>query len=110
MIPKRMIDSTQFKSLSSKAQLLAILMQTHWTFYKPIPLGVREVAKLLKIGKSTASRVLKELIRNNFIIQENESHFIHCESTGNRPKAYSLTWMPYKKYGTSPTGLWEKNN
>ena len=108
VLPKRMVDSDQFKALSVNAQIIAVHLHSHWSFWKPTDFGCREGAKILHSSKTTASRALKELADHNFIIQEDESIFLNVSSTGNRPRKWSLTWLPFHKYGKTPSKKWEK--
>ena len=108
VLPKRMIDSNQFKALSANAQIIAVHLHSHWSFWKPIDFGCREGADILHASKTTASRALKELADHNFIIQEDESVFLNVSSTGNQPRKWSLTWLPFQTYGKAPSKKWEK--
>ncbi|MFK5895002.1 MAG: hypothetical protein QM504_17430 [Pseudomonadota bacterium] len=107
-IPKRMVESESFTSLSSSAKALILCLHSHWSFYKPIDMGVRGAGKMLNCSKDVAGRALKELESNKFIVMHEPSNFIHSSSLGNRPKSWILTWVPFHETGRSATKEWEQ--
>tara|TARA_R110000782_G_scaffold247530_1_gene334298 strand:- start:198 stop:563 length:366 start_codon:yes stop_codon:yes gene_type:complete len=102
VIPRPMIESDRYGSLSAQAKVLMLYMQSHWKNTVAVGFGVREAAKRIPCAKGTAQNAFRELVNAGFIVMVEESLF--NSRTQSKSRTWRLTWMPYMD--AQPTRDW----
>ena len=103
-LPRRMLTSSNYLSLSAYAKALLPLMQTHWRNDKPVDYGVKEAEEKIPCAYITARKVFYELQEKGFIEMIDESFF--SSRTYSKTRTWRLTWLPFNY--KEPTREWEK--
>lgn len=103
-LPKNMIRSPAFRSLSPAARALVIELQMLYAPGRIINYGCRQAGEALGMSGATGSRALNELIEGGFIELVGESNFY-----GRLARSFYLTWLP-RANGREPLNLWQQKS
>jgi len=106
VMPRRLLESRAYLSLSTHARCLLPILQIHWRNDSPVALGIREAAEKLGCNQRTAMKAFDELQRGGFIQLHDAAEF--NSRTGSKARTWILTWMPYMD--RKPTNNWEQIN
>ncbi len=99
MFPQFMIDSNEFRALSSSAKLLMLAMQMEHRTSKYTTYGHRQAMRVTGLSNRTVANAFQELMTNGFLaLKKNYNH------TEGKVRTWELTWMSY--FNKLPEDSW----
>ena len=107
-LPRELVDSDQYRSLSLAARALVVELQAIWKpGTKVLHLSARRAGKMLhpetKDASSSGARALAELVEQRFLVVAEESDWLN-----GRAREYRLTWQPPDGHLREPTDDWRQ--
>lgn len=102
-LPRHLLSSPQYLSLSAQAKTLMLLMHIHWRNDRPVAYGVKEAAAKIPCDRRTAMKAFKDLERLGFITCIDEFWF--CSRIESKSRTWRLEWLPYMD--NPPKNTWE---
>jgi hypothetical protein len=100
-VPRAMLRSPGYRSLSLAARCLLLELQDRWNpnISNAVSFSVRQAAEALGVSVATAGRAFQEAEDQGFIVKASESDFI-----GRRAREWRLTWLSVN--GHEPRTSW----
>lgn len=102
-VPRRMLNSAAYRSLSVYSKVLMIMLQEQWRPDRPVDYGIREAMEKVPCSKHSAMAAFQQLTERGFISMVEESMF--NSRTKSRTRSWKLTWMPFNYM--PPSQDWE---
>ncbi len=103
-LPRAMLGSPAYRSLSPAARALLVELQLLWAPDRTsIHFSSRRAGEALGISKASAARAFRELVETEFVVVTDEAQF-SSNGTG-KARCYRLTWESMG--GREPTAEWQ---